>query len=344
MIICAPEPLLNSIQHQLPRCSPIFMLSRFNTLFPAWAILIAFVAFYFRQQFATLESAIVPLLALVMFMMGLTLGSEDFKRIKADPRPVLVGVATQFLLMPVLAITLAHMLQLSTQLTAGLVLVGSCAGGTASNVITYLARGDVALSISMTVTSTLTGVILTPLLCTFYLSQSVEVDSMGMLVSIVQMVLVPVLLGALINHYLPGTVARIEALLPSLAIAIILVIIGTVVALNAERLLHVGFLTLIAVMLHNTLGLMGGYYIGRLFGFDLKQSHTIAIEVGMQNSGLGVALALQFFSATAALPGAIFSVWHNISGSILASLWSRKRDSLEYLLKDQQQIDSEHKV
>lgn len=320
------------------------MVSRFNTFFPVWALLVALVAFYFRQQFAGLEPAIVPLLALVMFMMGLTLSGDDFSRIKSDPRPVLVGVATQFLLMPVLAITLAHMLGLSTQLTAGMVLVGSCAGGTASNVITYLARGDVALSISMTVTSTLTGVVLTPLLCTFYLSESIEVDSLGMLLSIVQMVLAPVMIGAALNHFLPAAVARVQALLPTLAIAIILVIIGTVVALNAERLLHVGFLTLVAVMLHNCLGLMGGFYIGRLFGFDLRQSHTLAIEVGMQNSGLGVALALQFFSATAALPGAIFSVWHNISGSILASIWSRKRDSLEYLLKDQQQIDSEHKV
>lgn len=246
----------------------------------------------------------------------------------------------QFVLMPFLALTLATMLQMSNQLTAGMVLVGSCAGGTASNVISYLAKGDVALSISMTMTSTLIGVVATPFLCSFYLSETVSVDTFGMLLSILQIVLVPVALGVLLNHYAGNIVKRVEALLPSLSITIILLIIAIIVALNSGQLLEVGLLTLLAVMLHNLLGLGGGFYISRLFGFDLRQSHTIAIEVGMQNSGLGVALALQFFSATAALPGALFSVWHNISGSILASHWGRKRTSLEYLINDQEHIKS----
>jgi BASS family bile acid:Na+ symporter len=273
-----------------------------------------------------------------MFMMGLTLSGADFLRISRDPRPVFVGVVLQFVLMPALALTLASMLQMSNQLTAGMVLVGSCAGGTASNVICYLAKGDVALSISMTMTSTLIGVVATPFLCSFYLSETVSVDTFGMLLSILQIVLVPVALGVLLKHYAENIVMRVEALLPSLSIMIILLIIAIIVALNSGQLLEVGLLTLLAVMLHNLLGLSGGFYISRLFGFDLKQSHTIAIEVGMQNSGLGVALALQFFSATAALPGALFSVWHNISGSILASHWGRKRTSLVYLIKDQEHI------
>ena len=129
---------------------------------------------------------------------------------------------------------------------------------------------------------------------------------------------------------------RVDPFIPTLSVLIILLIIAIVVALNADRLLDVGLITLIAVILHNLSGLAGGYYISRLIGLDIKQSQTVAIEVGMQNSGLSVAIATQFFSATAALPGALFSVWHNISGSLLASIWSRKRASLEYLLKDEE--------
>ncbi len=310
------------------------MTSYLNRLFPVWALLAAIIAFSNADLFARLENLIVPLLAAVMFMMGLTLERADFQRVIADPRPVLVGVACQFVIMPLLALTLATMLQLSTQLTAGMVLVGSCAGGTASNVITYLARGDVALSISMTLSSTLVGVVATPLLCSFYLSQTVAVDTLGLLFSILQLVLLPVLLGYALNSWWPAPVSRLQPILPRAAILSILVIIATVVALNAERLLDVGLVTVVAVMLHNCLGLSGGYWMGRLLGFNLRQSQTLAIEVGMQNSGLGVALALQFFSATAALPGAIFSVWHNISGSILASYWSKKRESLGYLMHE----------
>lgn len=316
-------------------------MTLFNSLFPIWAALLSVFAFFYSEVFVPLQPGIVPLLATVMFTMGLTLEMQDFKRIAADPRPVLVGVLLQFILMPLLAVVLAQMFGLSNQLTAGLVLVGSCAGGTASNVISYLAKADLALSISMTLSSTLIGVIATPLLCSFYLSTKVDVDTMGMLTSIIQIVFLPVLLGATINHFAPQAVRPLDSYLPSFSIGVILLIIAIVVALNSERLLEVGLLTLVAVMLHNLFGLGGGFYLSRLLGLDLRQSHTIAIEVGMQNSGLGVALALEFFSATAALPGALFSVWHNISGSILASHWSRKRDSLEYIIKDDEQLKAE---
>jgi bile acid:Na+ symporter, BASS family len=316
-------------------------MTRFNQLFPLWALLLSVIAFIASDFFAGFETAIVPLLATVMFMMGLTLTRDDFIRIGRDPKALFIGMLLQFLLMPMLALLLAGILQLSNQLTVGMVLVGSCAGGTASNVITYLAKGDVALSISMTMTSTLVGVIATPLLCTFYLSETVSVDTFGMLLSIVQMVFLPVFAGVFVNHLLQTHVAKFEKLLPSISILLILCIIAIVVALNSERLVDIGILTLVAVMLHNSLGLAGGFFVSRLFGFNLKQSHTIAIEVGMQNSGLGVALALQYFSPTAALPGAIFSVWHNVSGSVLASIWGRKRDSIEYLIKDQEHLKSD---
>ena len=312
------------------------MLARFNSLFPLWALLISLIAFFQSAPFAALNSAIVPLLAAVMFMMGLTLTKADVERIVKEPKPILVGVVLQFLLMPILALTFSKMLQLSNQLTIGMVLVGSCAGGTASNVVCYLAKGDVALSISMTMVSTLVGVVATPLLCAFYLSTTVSVDTLGLLFSIVQMVFVPVTLGFGCKYFLDGLAVRAEPFIPTFSVLTILLIVAIVVALNADRLLDVGLITLIAVILHNLSGLAGGYYVSRLLGLDIKQSQTIAIEVGMQNSGLGVALATQFFSATAALPGALFSVWHNISGSLLASVWGNKRTSLEYILRDEE--------
>ena len=316
-------------------------MTRFNQLFPVWALCLSCIAFVASEFLSSFEEAIVPLLAAVMFMMGLTLTQKDFKRISKEPKTVFIGVLLQFLLMPVLALTLAGMLQLSNQLTAGMVLVGSCAGGTASNVMTYLAKGDVALSISMTMASTLIGVFATPFLCAFYLSETVSVDTRGMLLSIMQMVFLPVFAGVIVNHLLQTQVVKFERFFPSLSILLILCIIAIVVALNSERLVDIGLLTLVAVILHNSLGLASGFFVSRLFGFNLKQSHTIAIEVGMQNSGLGVALALQYFSSTAALPGALFSVWHNVSGSMLASAWGNKRDSIEYLIKDQEHIKSE---
>ena len=316
-------------------------MTRFNQLFPVWALCLSCIAFVASDFLSSFEEAIVPLLTLVMFMMGLTLTQKDFKRISKEPKAVFIGVLLQFLLMPVLALTLAGMLQLSNQLTAGMVLVGSCAGGTASNVMTYLAKGDVALSISMTMASTLIGVFATPFLCAFYLSETVSVDTRGMLLSIMQMVFLPVFAGVIVNHLLQTQVVKFERFFPSLSILLILCIIAIVVALNSERLVDIGLLTLVAVILHNSLGLASGFFVSRLFGFNLKQSHTIAIEVGMQNSGLGVALALQYFSSTAALPGALFSVWHNVSGSMLASAWGNKRDSIEYLIKDQEHIKSE---
>ena len=316
-------------------------MTRFNQLFPVWALCLSCIAFVASDFLSSFEEAIVPLLAAVMFMMGLTLTQKDFRRISKEPKAVFIGVLLQFLLMPVLALTLAGMLQLSNQLTAGMVLVGSCAGGTASNVMTYLAKGDVALSISMTMASTLIGVFATPFLCAFYLSETVSVDTRGMLLSIMQMVFLPVFAGVIVNHLLQTQIVKFERFFPSLSILLILCIIAIVVALNSERLVDIGLLTLVAVILHNSLGLASGFFVSRLFGFNLKQSHTIAIEVGMQNSGLGVALALQYFSPTAALPGALFSVWHNVSGSMLASAWGNKRDSIEYLIKDQEHIKSE---
>jgi BASS family bile acid:Na+ symporter len=256
-----------------------------------------------------------------MFFMGLTLKVEDFKRILISPKPVFIGVFAQFLLMPLIAFLLSVVLSLPEQLAAGLILVGCCAGGTASNVICYLAKGDVALSITMTVVSTLFGVFLTPLLCLVYIDENINVDHLSMLMSIVSMVLLPVVLGVLLNYFFHRSVKRIEPALPALSIMTIVILIAIIVALNQQKMAVIGPLVLLAVILHNLLGLSCGYGLARILGLNEKQCRTIAIEVGMQNSGLGVALAVQYFSPVAALPGAIFSIWHNIAGSLLAGYW-----------------------
>ena len=321
----------HSTRPPLPVRSP---QSRLTKLFPILAIAVAATGALRPDSFVAAQFTIIPLLASIMFMMGLTLTRDDAQRIARDPRPVAVGVALQFLLMPILALTLAKLLQLSTPLTVGMVLVGSCAGGTASNVICFLARGDVALSVSMTFVSTLIGVVATPLLSQFYLAEQVAVDELAMIESLLQIVFVPVISGFCFRAVLPRLSAALQPALPLFSVICILLIIGIVVALNAPQLRGIGPLIVLAVILHNALGIAGGFTLSRLFGFDLKQSQTIAIEVGMQNSGLAAALSLQFFSATAALPAALFSIWHNISGALLAGHWGRQRDSLKYLLAD----------
>ena len=321
----------HSTRPPLPVRSP---QSRLTKLFPILAIAVAATGALRPDSFVAAQFMIIPLLASIMFMMGLTLTRDDAQRIARDPRPVAVGVALQFLLMPILALTLAKLLQLSTPLTVGMVLVGSCAGGTASNVICFLARGDVALSVSMTFVSTLIGVVATPLLSQFYLAEQVAVDELAMIESLLQIVFVPVISGFCFRAVLPRLSAALQPALPLISVICILLIIGIVVALNAPQLRGIGPLIVLAVILHNALGIAGGFTLSRLFGFDLKQSQTIAIEVGMQNSGLAAALSLQFFSATAALPAMLFSIWHNISGALLAGHWGRQRDSLKYLLAD----------
>jgi BASS family bile acid:Na+ symporter len=193
----------------------------------------------------------------------------------------------------------------------------------------------------MTFASTLVGVVATPLLCQFYLSQQIDLDRLAMVMSLVQIVFLPVTAGFMLRAGLPRLSAKLQPMLPSLSIVGILAVIAIVVALNAGQLGGLSALLIVAVVLHNLLGIVAGFLLSRLFGFDLRQSQTIAIEVGMQNSGLAAALSLQFFSATAALPAALFSIWHNVSGALLAGYWGRRRDSLQYLLADIETIKSD---
>lgn len=289
--------------------------------FPILAIAISWLAWNDPQPLVNWKSAIVPLLMLIMFCMGLTLRWQDFERVWKKPDAIALGVVLQFLVMPLLAWVIALALQLPDELAIGLILVGACAGGTASNVMTFLAGGDVALSVSMTLLSTLWGVVLTPWILWFYASEAIQIDIAAMLLTIAKLVLLPIIAGVLCNRLVPDVSRRLNTYLPTIAATCILAIIAIVVALNADEIATMGLATAVAVILHNTGGLTIGYLLARWRGLTIVQARTIAIEVGMQNSGLGATLALTFFTPMTALPAALFSVWHNLSGSMLATFW-----------------------
>jgi len=293
-------------------------------LFPLFAVLFSFLAIQFPLLFVDLKFLIVPLLMLVMLGMGLTLSIKDFIQVWQNRLAVGLGVTIQFLIMPFTAWLLSMLLGLSLELTIGMMLVGASAGGTASNVMAYLAKGDVALSVSMTLVSTLAAVFLLPMLTWVYLGSTVDVPVQSMLFMLIKMIVAPVVLGMLINHFWHQKLLKIMPYFPLFSMSVILLIIAIVVALNANNFESVVWTVVAAVILHNLIGLTAGYGAVRYFGFDRKIARTVAIEVGMQNSGLSVALALKYFTAGSALPGALFSIWHNISGAVLASYWARK--------------------
>lgn len=301
------------------------MIHRINTLFPLWALLFSMAAYGLPEYFVPYKSYITPLLVAIMFFMGVTLRLEDFSRVLKKPKPIILTVILQFTIMPLAALLLSKALGFSTELLIGMVLVGAVSGGTASNVITYLAKGDVALSITMTITSTLLSIIATPFLTLIYVGQSVPVPASAMFLSILQLVLAPVLIGVIVNYFLHRFIKRYEPYLATFSMLAIVLIIAIVVALNQGRIATIGLMSVTGIILHNLTGLSSGYWVARLMGYEHKICKTIAIEVGMQNSGLAVALAMKYFTPLSALPGAIFSVWHNISGALLAGYWSRKK-------------------
>lgn len=292
--------------------------------FPLLAIAVSWLAWRDPSPLLAWKDAVTPLLMLIMFLMGLTLRLQDFQRILNKPEPMATGVVLQFLVMPLAGWLLALGLDLPPELALGVILVGTCAGGTASNVITFLAGGDVALSVSMTLLSTLWSVILTPYLLAFYAGNQVHVDTGAMIMGLMQLIVVPIAAALAINHWQPELRKALHKYVADAATVAILAIIGIVVALNADEIGTLGITTLIAVALHNLIGLSGGYWLARWRGLTEAECRTIAIEVGMQNSGLGAALALKFFGPMSALPAAVFSVWHNLTGALLAGYWRWK--------------------
>ena len=276
-------------------------------------IIIAFscLAFFWRDGFAWMTNYTSVFLGVIMFGMGLTIRLEDFRAIFSRPKEVIIGAVAQYTIM-----------NLPADLALGVILVGCCPGGTASNVITYIAGGDVALSVGMTIVSTLAAPVMTPFLVYILAGAWVEVSFWAMVLSVVKVILVPVLLGILLRTLAGDHVDKVSDVMPLISVVAIVMIIGGIVAINAEKILSCGVLVLGVVAIHNFCGMMLGLLAAKIFHVEYTRATAIAIEVGMQNSGLAVSLAAANFVANplATLPGAIFSVWHNIAGSIFAGI------------------------
>lgn len=298
------------------------MLGCFTRLFPLWAILVSLLAYLWPSSTAFIAPHVTRLLTLIMLSMGVTLSMADFRRVLTRPAPVLAGIVLHYAVMPFAAWCIAKALSMPPDLLAGMVLVGSVASGTAGNVMTYLARGDVALAVTISALSTLVGVVATPLLTRLYIDASIAVNVGSMLLSILQIVALPIAAGLVINHFFGQFIKKIDWALPLMSIASILLIIAAVVGAAQPSIESVGHIVAIAVILHNGIGLLSGYWGARLLGFDEAVCRTLAIEVGMQNSALAAALGKLYFAPIAALPGALFTVWHNLSGSMLAGVWA----------------------
>lgn len=295
------------------------------TVFPVLILLGGIVGYLFAGPVSGAAGAVNPLLGVVMFTMGLTLRPIDFALVVRRPLPVVLGVVAQYVVMPLAAVLVTWIMQLPPSIAAGVILVGCAPGGTASNVVAYLARGDVALSVTMTSVSTLLAPLLTPALTLWLAGQYLPVDAASMAGSIVQIVLLPVIAGLLARLLLPRVVQRLIPALPWLSVLTISVIVAIVISGSADRIVEAGLVVLGAVVMHNVLGMTLGYGAARAFGQPVRVRRTVAIEVGMQNSGLAAGLAAAYFNPLAALPGAVFSVWHNVSGALFA-LWCRRRD------------------
>ncbi|WP_332898042.1 bile acid:sodium symporter family protein [Haladaptatus sp. CMSO5] len=303
--------------------------------FVLWVLLFSGIALAEPSLFTWIASRglIAPGLGLIMLGMGLTLRPVDFRRLAEEPRDVAIGALAQWIVMPLAAYALTIVLSLPPELAIGVILVGAAPGGTASNVMAYLGKGDVALSVAITTVTTLAAPLIMPAWVVLLAGESLDVTFMSLFTSIVQIVFIPVVLGFALRYILDEKAPEVaEAgldIFPLVSVATIVAIVAAVVGLNVENILTAGAAVLVAVVAHNAIGLGAGYGVGRLAGMDEDRVRTCTFEVGLQNSGLAVALATAFFSPTAALVPALFSVWHNVTGPALASYFSRGESDVE---------------
>ena len=300
------------------------LLNLLTNLFPIWVLLGGMLALIQPRWFTWFRGpAIVWGLAVIMLGMGITLSVDDFRRVLQRPRTIAAGFAAQYLIMPFLGWGVARWLKLDAPFAVGLILVACCPGGTASNVVCYIAKADVALSVLMTTCSTFGAVFMTPLLTKWLASTYVQVDAWRLFLDTVQIVLLPVLLGLVVHHLFPRLVKAVLPAAPLVSVLTIALIVASIVGQNAEAIRQSGGVLLLAVFLLHTGGFLLGYAFSRLLGYGATVNRTISIEVGMQNSGLGVALAQKNFPQfpTAPVPCAISSVFHSVIGSLLAGIW-----------------------
>lgn len=299
--------------------------------FALWVILFAAIALLEPDLFIWLKAYIPWLLGIIMLGMGMTMTVDDFKGVLQSPKAVFIGVVAQFVVMPGLAYLLCKMMNLPAEIAIGVILVGCCPGGTASNVITYMAKGNTALSVACTSVSTLLAPLLTPAIFYLLASQWIEINASSMFISILQVVLFPIILGLIIRAVLKSKVESYIQVMPLISVVAIVAIVAAIIGGSKAQILESGLLILGVVALHNGLGYLVGFWASRLFKLPYPDCKAVAVEVGMQNSGLGVALAAVHFSASplTAVPSAIFSLWHNISGPALATYWASKANKMK---------------
>jgi BASS family bile acid:Na+ symporter len=294
--------------------------------FALWVILFAVLGFFLPDVFKHVVPYIVTLLGIIMFGMGLTISTDDFRELARRPHEVAIGVVAHFVIMPALAVLLTLIIPMPPEVAAGVILVGCCPGGTSSNVMTYLAKGDVALSVACTSVTTLAAPIVTPFLVWMFASQYLPVNAFAMFMSILQVIILPLALGFAVQKLLPRLVQATIPVLPLVSVIGIVLIVAAVVGASKGAIAQSGLLIFAVVVLHNGLGYLLGFFAAKALGLNLYKRKALAIEVGMQNSGLGAALATAYFSPLAAVPSAIFSVWHNISGALIANYFSSRTD------------------
>lgn len=304
-------------------------ISRFiSKTFALWAALCAVLAFVSPELFKWVLPHIPLLLGIIMFGMGMTLTAGDFKIITRHPKAVIIGVLAQFAIMPLTAYALSKLLNLPPEIAVGVILVGCCPGGTASNVMAYLARGNVALSVAVTSITTLLAPIFTPAVFLLLAGEMLDINAAAMFGSIVKIVLLPIVLGVLAHTFFRKATEQAAEALPLISVVAIALIVGAVVGASKGKIIESGLLIFGLVILHNAIGYLLGFLAAKVCKLPYDAQKTLAIEVGMQNSGLGAALAAAHFAAApvVAVPSALFSVWHNISGSLLASYWAAKAE------------------
>ncbi|MGF7452972.1 bile acid:sodium symporter family protein [Pasteurella bettyae] len=298
--------------------------------FALWAIFFGLLAFIYPPTFAIFAPYIPYLLGLVMFGMGITLTFQDFGEVFKHPKSVLVGVVGQFVIMPSIAFCLAKLFNLPADLAVGVILVGACPGGTSSNVMTYLAKGNTALSVACTTVSTLLAPFLTPIIFYALASQWLDIDAQAMFISVLKMVLFPIFLGLVVRALFKKQMLQLSETMPLISVVSIVLILAAVVAISKDKILASGLMIFGVVVLHNGLGYLIGFIAARLLKLNISDSKAVSIEVGMQNSGLGAALATNVLvNPAAAVPSAVFSFWHNVSGPILANIFSNLKNNDE---------------
>ena len=272
-----------------------------------------------------LRSLIVPLLMIIMFGMGTAMSFKDFEGVVKMPKGVLVGIACQLTIMPVVGFALAYASGLAPEIAAGIILVGCCPSGLASNVMSYISKANLALSITLTAVATLLSPMTTPLLMKLLADQLVTINVIDMFSSILKIVIGPILAGLLFNHFAHGRLKALDAAMPIVSMAGIVVIIAIITAAGRDALLSIGLTLVVVVLVHNTIGYLLGYWSCRWLGLDKRSCRTIAFEVGMQNSGLASGIALEMGKvATMGLAPAVFGPFMNITGSSLATWWRGK--------------------